>query len=161
MISGNATSTTAETTGDPSSGDVLRITAHYVREDAPRGVAYCVHPERWEARKEHYDEKATVKVPVEELPSGDGPPGDEMDYTTLALEHAFRLLQNGVSVGKGRITEESPKRRSLSVGDVLILEGTPHEVTRTGFCDITKRKEGETSDLNIRQEISEAEKTEQ
>ena len=159
MISGNATSATAETTGGPSSGDVLRITAHYVRADAPRGVAYFVHPERWEARKEHYDEKATVEVPVEELPSADGPPGDEVDLTTLALEHAFRLLQNGISVGKGRSTEGSPKRRSLSVGDVLILEGTPHEVTRTGFCDITERKEVETPDLNIRHEISGAEKT--
>jgi len=165
MISDSATSATAETTGGPSSGDVFTITAHFVREDAPRGIAYFVHPERWEARKEHYDEKATVEVPVEELPSGYGPPGDEMDYTTLALEHAFRLLQNGVSVGKGRITEESPKRRSLSVGDVLILEGTPHEVTRTGFRDITERKEvdtgTQTSDINIRHEISGAEKTRQ
>ena len=164
MTSGNAGSPTAETAGGPSSGDVLTITAHYVRADAPRGVAYFEHPERWEARKEHYVKKATVEVPVEDLPPGDGPPGDgppgdEQDLKTLALARAFRLLQNGIAAGKGRITEERPKRRSLSVGDVLILKGIPHEVTRFDFCDITGRKE-ETPDTDIRYEISGSEEPE-
>lgn len=159
MISASAGSPTAKTTGGASSGDVLRITAHYVRADAPRGIAYFEHPERWEARKEHYEKKATVEVPIEDIPPGEGPTGDEVDLTTLALNRAFRLLQNGVAAGKGHITEDSPKRRSLSVGDVLILKGIPHEVTRVGFCDITGRKE-ETPGPDIRYEISGSEEPE-
>ena len=107
---------------------------YHVREDAPHGTAFFEHPESWDERKEHYKLVA----------QGDRPPllvG--LDHRDV-LEDVFGAEQNGVNTGESTtftITEEETPRRSLSVGDVVILDGTPYEVGSVGFRNIKDRNE--------------------
>lgn len=107
---------------------------YHVREDAPHGTAFFEHPESWDERKENYKLVAQGDVRAS-LPGRD-------HYDVL--EDVFATEQNGVNTGEATtftITEEETPHRSLSVGDVVILDGTPYEVGSVGFRNIKDRNE--------------------
>lgn len=109
----------------------LRI--YHVRKDAPRGTAFFEHPESWDERKEHY--KLVAR--------GDTRPAlpgrDHFDI----LEDVYNAEQNGVGFEAKMFTldEEETPRRSLSVGDVVVVDEKPYEVGSVGFRVISDRNE--------------------
>lgn len=102
---------------------------YHVSNEAPHGTAFFEHPESWAMRKEHYK---LVAQGNKRVAAG----RDHYDI----LEEVFKT-ENGQS-GSTLFTlvEEETPRRSLSVGDVVVL-GEPYEVGRVGFRPIGERNE--------------------
>jgi len=104
---------------------------YHVSNEAPHGTAFFEHPESWAMRKEHYK---LVAQGNKRVAAG----RDHYDI----LEEVFKT-ENGQSGSTlFTITEEETPRRSLSVGDVVVLgEDKPYEVGRVGFRPIWERNE--------------------
>ncbi|MCS3659924.1 hypothetical protein [Salinibacter ruber] len=110
------------------------VEVYHVRRDAPKGVAFFEHPEKWEDRQEYYRKVATVEVPA-------GKAGD----VDKVLEKAWQCLQHGVDGPESVIVKAHvERRRSTSVGDVMLTSAgvseespetdlRPYEVGTVGF----------------------------
>jgi len=122
------------------------VEVYHVRRDAPKGVAFFEHPEKWEDRRDYYRQVATVEVPAAKI-------GDVDEV----LEQAWQCLQHGVD-GPGSVIVKThvERRRSTSVGDVMLTSAgvneespetdlRPYEVGTVGFRAI----EEENSESSI------------
>ena len=104
---------------------------YHVSNEAPHGTAFFEHPESWAMRKEHYKLVAQGNMQV-------AAGRDHYDV----LEEVFKTENSQGSSTLFTITEEETPRRSLSVGDVVVLdEDKPYEVGRVGFRPIRERNE--------------------
>jgi hypothetical protein len=140
----------------PPDDDAITITVYHVEKEAPRGLAFWEHPDPWNKRGEFYRKVATVEVPrsvslKDSSAADDGTGGtgetDEADRSPrAALEEAWAALQNGAgSAASADVTNHVNKRRSTSVGDVMVLcrpgdgkaeSEVPFEVGTLGFREI-------------------------
>jgi len=109
------------------------IEVYHPAEEAPHGTRFHEHPEAWRERREHYEKVA----------EGSCQP-NAFENLGAILEAVWTEEQNGVEEHPGPLTMEPAPRRSLSVGDVVLIDGTPFEVGSVGFRIIADRNEDGT-----------------
>lgn len=119
----------------------MNAKVYHVKRNAPRGIAFHEHPEPWKERRGHY----TLVAEYETTELSDSKEG-HISFCECIFEEENLAGEGSVDNGTDtpehiERTESVRPRRSLSVGDVVLVDGVPYECSRIGWREISNRNE--------------------